>query len=371
MKSDVISAFSEKKISAKRPSKETLNHAGLVYLASGIDPYTDTRNAYLEAYRSLGIDILNRVPQSKAVKTLKTGESIPCGNGYKRAYIGLFDTYFRERYPFKDVDEFFSAEDLELDYHELITPVPHKLDGNTIRQKMDIAGDTGLYYYMLYTTLFMWGVEYLGWEVFMMAATLEPELFEEKFLRRAFEKSKGYIAELAEADSPYVFVHDDLADKSGPVFSPDWYDRYIFPRYPELWKPAKERSKKVIFTADGNMEPFLKKLKETGVDGVMLENPATDFDKILDVFGDGIVICGMDTYLLTFGTPKEISDHVDLISRKTSGVPGFAMCSPGGLHNNIPIENLEAYFDARVRNGFTPEGWKKGDREYAKRLVRD
>ena len=335
MKNDVISAFPDRRIPVKRPSKETQNHAGLVYLASGIDPYVDTKNTYIEAYRSLGIDILNRVPESNVVKTLKTGERLPCGNGYKRAYIGLFDTYFRERYPYTDVDEFFAAEDFELDYHDLITPVPHKLEGNTIRRKMDIAGEVGLYYYMLYTTLFMGGVEYLGWEVFMMAATLEPELFIQKILRRAFEKSKGYIAELAEVDIPYVFVHDDLADKSGPVFSPDWYDTYIFPRYPELWRPVKEKGKKVIFTADG------------------------------------IVICGMDTYLLTFGTPEEITREVDLISRKTEGMAGFALCSPGGLHNNIPIENLEAYFDARVRAGFTPEGWKKGNREYAKRLVRD
>jgi hypothetical protein len=371
VKNDVLSAFSDKKILNKRPSKETLNHAGLVYLASGIDPYVNTKDAYIEAYRSLGIDILNRVPKKNVVKTLKIGESMPCGNGYKRAYIGLFDTYFRERYPYKDVDEFFAAEAFDLDYDELITPVPHKLNQKKIREKMDIAGDVGLYYYMFYTTLFMWGVEYLGWEVFMMAATLEPDLFEQKFLRRAFEKSKTYLAELAEADIPYVFVHDDLADKSGPVFSPDWYDKYIFPKYPELWKPIKAKGKKVIFTADGNMEHFLKPLKESGVDGVMLENPSTNFDAILEVFGDGIVICGMDTYLLTFGTPKEISGHVDMISRKTAGIPGFAVCSPGGLHNNISIENLEAYFDARVRNGFTMENWKKGDREYAKFLVKD
>lgn len=369
MKHDVLSAFCDKRIISKRPSKETLNHAGLVYLASGIDPYLDTRQAYLEAYRSLGIDILNRVPSSNVVRTLGPSESESCGNGYRRAYIGLYDTFFREKFPFHDVDDFFAATVHDLDYNKLITPVPHSIDPDRIRLKMDTAGEIGLYYYMFYTTLFMWGVEYLGWEIFMMAAALDPVRFDEQFLGIAFETSRRYLDRLSDIDSPFVFVHDDLADKSGPVFDPAWYDTYIFPRYRSLWEPIKAKGRKIIFTADGNMERFLRPLKDSGVDGVMLENPATDFDAILEVFHDDIVICGMDTYLLTFGSPHEISDHVDMIASKTSGMPGFAMCSPGGLHNNIPLENLSAYFDARVRHGFTPGGWCKGDMVYARSLV--
>jgi len=247
--------------------------------------------------------------------------------------------------------------------------VPHKLDKNIIEKKMAIAGEIGLYYYMYYTTLFMWGVEYLGWEIFMMAAMLAPKTFEEEFFNIAFEESLNAIELLSNIDIPYVFVHDDLADKNGPIFPPDWYDKYIFPRYEELWRKIKSKGKKIIFVADGNMEYFLKPLKELGIDGVMFENPATNFDKILDVFGVDIVICGMDTYLLTFGTPKDISSHVDLICKKTEGLIGFAICSPGGIHNKIPIENLIAYFDARVRNGFTHGNWQKGEINAAKKLV--
>lgn len=369
MKDDVISAFCEKKVLNKRPSKETLNHTGLIYLASGIDPYEDTPAAYLEAYRSLGIDILNRVPTRNVVKKLKPGENMHHNENYRRAYLGLYDTFFRERYPYQEAEDFFSDDSFELDYRKFITPVPHCIDRTVIEEKMRAAGDVGMYYYMLYTNFFMWGVEFLGWEVFMVAAMLEPDRFEKHFLDKAFNASLAYLTELSEIDSPFVYVHDDLSEKNGPVFPPEWYDRYIFPRYPDLWKPIKNKGKQLIYVADGNMEPFLEKLKASGVDGVMFENPATDIDRILEVFGDGIVICGMDTYLLTFGTPTEISDWVDMISRKTARVPGFAMCSPGGLHNNIPIENVEAYFDARVRNGFTHEGWRRGDRERAKKLA--
>lgn len=369
MKSDVLSAFLDGKILNKRPSKETLNHAGLVYLASGIDPFVDSPRAYLEAYRSLGIDILNRVPSSNAKRRLSPGEHARYNDNYDHAYLGIYDTFFRTCFPYEEPEELYEDRFLELDYHELITPVPHCLNPGIIKTKMQAADEVGLYYYMLYTNLFMWGVEYLGWEVFVISAMEDPDRFDRHFLQRAFEVSKKHIELLSDIESPFVFVHDDLADANGPIFSPDWYDRYIFPRYSELWEPVKEKGKKLVYVADGNMGPLLPKLRECGVDGVHLENPGTDLDVILDNFGDGIIICGMDTRLLTFGSPEDIKAEVNQVSKKMRDVPGFAMCSPGGLHSDIPIENVEAYFDARVDNGFTPENWRKGDVAYAKTFM--
>ncbi len=361
MKSDVILA-SRGELPLKRPSKETLNHPGIILLASGLDPLTETKSAYLSAYEALGIDIVNRVPLENASPPLAAGEVEDLGNGYRKTSLGLYDTVSRNEFPFRDVEEFWASEDLRLDYRSLVTPVPHPLDIEDIRSREEALGERGLYYCQYYTTFFMWGVEYLGWEVFMIAAMTDPEGFREKFLDPAFEASLACVRELCKASCPLVFLHDDLADVRGPVFPPAWYDAYILPRYAELFRPVKEAGKKVVFVADGNMERFLRPLRDLGVDGVMLENPATDFGRILDVFGDKIVIGGADTKLLTFGTPGEIRRNVAEIAAATGGIPGFALSSPGGLHGNIPLENLEAYFDARVEAGFTPPGWRAADR---------
>jgi hypothetical protein len=342
----------------KRPSKETLNHAGIIRLASGLDPFKDTAEAYLRAYKALGIDLINRVPETRAPAPLAPGESFDAGNGYVRSHLGVYDTWCRKQYPYSDPEEFFEDEAFSLDYFSLITPVPHRLDPETIRRKEQALGDTGVYYYQLYTTLFMWGVEHLGWEVFMTAAMTDPDAFDEKFMVPAFQQSQKLIETLCKTDCPFVFCHDDLADARGPVFPPAWYEKYIFPRYAELWKLVHQAGKKVIFVADGNMQPFLANLRAGGVDGVMLENPATDFDVILNAFGDRIVIGGMDTRKLTFGSPAEIRTLVMQLHEKTEGLPGFALSTPGGIHGNIPLENLEAYFDARVETGFTAAGWR-------------
>jgi hypothetical protein len=361
MKSDVLLAAAGG-MPPKRPSKETLNHPGIVALASGLDPFRETGRAYLRAYEALGIDIVNRVPLEAAPAPLAPGEVVDLGNGYRATPLGVYGTVCRHRYPFRDADEFWAAKDFDLDYHKLMVPVPHALDLAGIRRREEALGDRGLYYYMYYTTFFMWGVEYLGWEVFMTAGMTDPEGFAEKFLEPAFQASLGYIEELCKADIPFVFLHDDLADARGPVFPPSWYDAYILPRYPELFAPIKKAGKKVIFVADGNMAHFLRPLRDLGVDGVMLENPATDFGLILEAFSDGIIIGGADTKLLTFGSPEDIRCQVREVAAMTREVPGFALSSPGGLHGNIPLENLEAYFDARFEAGFTPPDWRAAHR---------
>lgn len=347
------------KESIKVLSKETLNHPELVELASGIDPFENTQKAYLEAYKSLGIDIINRVPVANAPHPLNHGETASIGNGYCKSYLGVYDSVCRMEYPYKESGDFFEDKNLTLDYSKLITPVPHQLDINVINEKEALLGDVGIYYYQLYTTLFMWGVEWLGWYVYMTAAMMEPKRFDKMFLEPAFKKSYQLIDILCKAESPFVFCHDDLADARGPVFPPEWYDEFIFPRYEKMWQKIHKAGKKVIFVADGNMEEFLPKLRESGVDGVMLENPATNFDMIMDVFGDKIVIGGMDTKLLTFGSPEQIRSEVLKIGKMALANNRLVLSTPGGIHGNIPLQNLESYFDARVEINATPGNWRK------------
>jgi hypothetical protein len=365
VKSDVLALadLRRQRNTEKPSSKETLNHPDLIQLASGLSPYTQTPRAYLEAYKSLGIDLINRVPEENAPTPLSFGEVRDVGGGYREAYLGLYNTVARHLYPFASVEEFWAASDVDPEYEQLRTPVPHRLGAGEIRRKNELLGEVGLYYYMLYTTLFMWAVEYLGWQVFLMAAAMDPNGFDEKFLQVVFPKSLEMIRTLAQVDSPFVFCHDDLVDAKGPMFHPHWYEKYIFPRYELLWKPAKERGKQIIFVADGNMNEFLLSLRQTGVDGVMLENPATDFDRILDVFSDKIVIGGIETGVLMHGTAEQVRRHVLEVRQRTRGIPGFVMSTPGGIHGNLPLENLIAYFDARVQTGHTPEGWQKHKQE--------
>jgi hypothetical protein len=347
----------------KLVSKETLNHRGLMELVSGMDVYEQTPEAYRRTYEALGIDIINRVPLCNAPEPTPTGDSrtVP-GRPYRRGSLGVYDTVMRHTYLCGTPEDVWSLSMSDLSYEDLLVPVPHPCTAKDICEREAALGDVGLYYPMLYTTLFMWPVEFLGWEVFMVAAGMEPDRFHEHVLLPCATKSRAIVTAIAEAsDTPFVFVHDDLASANGPMFSPQWYDDYIFPHYPEIWGRAKELGKKIIFVADGNMEAFLPKLIDAGVDGLMFENPATSVNAVIEHFGQRgrFMIGGMDTAELTTGTPETIRAMVLALYEKTRDCPGFAIASCGGLHENIPLPNLEAYFDARAQIGATPADWRE------------
>ncbi len=362
MKDDVL-AWASRRPATKRVSKETLNHRGLIEFVSGLDVYRQTAEAYRRAYEALGIDLVNRVPTENAPAPTPEGSARPhpARPDYDLAPLGVYDTACRRRYPCRDADDVWTFDASRVRYADLVTPVPHPCDARDIAIREKELGDIGLYYPMLYTTLFMWPVELFGWEIFMTAAMEDPGRFHEQFLLPFARLSRERVAEIVRgSDSPLLFVHDDLCDARGPVFPPDWYERYIFPHYAEILAPARAAGRRVVLVADGNLTAFLPRLRELGFDGLMFESPATPLETILSIFDrpGHLLIGGVETATLTFGTPAEVADSVRRVAALTADRPGFALASGGGLHGNIPFENLEAYFDARAEYGFTPPDWR-------------
>lgn len=348
---------------AKRPSKETLNHPALIEFVSGLNAFMDTIEAYRRTYEALGIDIINRIPLENAPAATPPGQKRKDpARPYEYVHLGVYDTALRTRYMCGDPDEVWDLDVEGIAYEDLVVPVPHPCRKDDIADRQNALGHAGLYYPMLYTTLFMWPVETLGWEVFMTAAALEPERFGRHFIAPCVNKSIKIIGEMLAGDhNPFVFLHDDLADANGPVFAPDWYENYIFPHYPEIFAPAKKAGRKIILVADGNMTAFLPRLVELGVDGLMFETPATPLEAVIEHFGSPgrFFIGGIETGTMTFVEPRQVREMTLACGEKCMPCPGFAMASSGGLHGNIPMANLEAYFDARAELGITPRDWRQ------------
>ena len=55
---------------------------------------------------------------------------------------------------------------------------------------------------------------------------------------------------------------------------------------------------------------------------------------------------------------RQAGEMVLRLHEQTQHLPGFAMASCGGLHGDLPLANLEAYFDVRAEIGVTPGDWR-------------
>ena len=210
------------------------------------------------------------------------------------------------------------------------------------RKNQELLGDTTLLGGWYYNTLFMWPVEIFGWENFMYAAMTGPERFSE-IMNQFFEISQRDMMAMAEVpDMKIIFSHDDLCSGKGPMFHPDWYRKYIFPRYQELWRPIQEKGIKIVYVIDGNIAELIQDIKLCNPDGIAFE-PATDVETVFRNFSGKIIMGGGDPVVVSRGNVSAIETMVKKLCEYGRNEPGYFM-QDIGLSGNIPPENIDAYF---------------------------
>jgi uroporphyrinogen-III decarboxylase len=89
----------------------------------------------------------------------------------------------------------------------------------------------------------------------------------------------------------------------------------------------------------------------------MCESPATPFDRVLATWGEAgrMFIGGIDSALLAFAQPEEVAGHTRTVIEQGRRYPGFVLGASGGIHGEVPLENLVAYFGTRARMGIPAE----------------
>ena len=356
MKRDVLDALSGR-CPRRIPCKETLNHPGLVTRASGVDVFTDTPRAYDLAWERLGIDI--HVPMTEQAKPpVVPGDSWVDGDR-RYADLGVFPTSMplehMPGYDKSDPDWVYRYDPGQDDF-DLQRRVRELREEND-RFRFQF-GQKAVHYHLYYTTLFMWAVVKFDWDPFMTAAALDPERFDRHFWQPWAEISRKNVEALCGMDEEVLFVHDDLVMSTGPVFPPAFYERHIFPHYDRILEPVRRAGKKLIFVTDGNCDVFLERLLGFPIDGLMYENPATPFRRVLDTWGKAGrgFVGGIDTSLLTNASSEAVYRHTKDVIAAGRKYPGFIVASCGGLHGNIPMANLDAYCRARAEEGIQPGG---------------
>ena len=195
-----------------------------------------------------------------------------------------------------------------------------------------------------YKTIFSACIQAFGWEMFLTSAGIDYERFD-KVLEGFFRVSMANYQAWAKTTAPVFICHDDIVWTAGAIFHPDWYRRYVFPRYKKLWKVLKDAGKIVLFCSDGDFTEFIDDLVEAGADGFIFE-PLTDLEKMVSSYGQTKVIIGnVDTRILTFGAREQIYQDVKRCADLGRDCPGFFFAVGNHIPHNVPIENALYYFE--------------------------
>jgi hypothetical protein len=192
-----------------------------------------------------------------------------------------------------------------------------------------------------YNTMFMWPLLTFGWELFLETC-LDPRF--ERIMGEFAEINRRVFRTFARLPINFVVCHDDIVTSRGPVCSPAWMHRYIFPRYEEFWGLLRAAGKEVIFMADGCLNAYADDVMACGARGIISE-PYTDYKRVARKYDDPFVAGEGDNRILTRNDPREIRAMVDSMLETAKLTGGYMMCVGNHIPWNVTPEGIKRYLD--------------------------
>ena len=194
-----------------------------------------------------------------------------------------------------------------------------------------------------------------GMEKALIITALEPKLFD-YLIGKLSEVLDGFYKVFLEVVGPYVDVveiAEDLGTNQGPIFNPEVYRKHMKPRHKKTIEMIKNYAPnaKVLLHCDGAVRKFIPDLIEAGFDilnpieghlpGMAPEGLKKDFGKDL-VFQGGVDIKNV----LNHGSIEEVNQEVKLRIRQMGANGGYILAPAHNFGNDIPLENMLAFFTA-------------------------
>ena len=166
-----------------------------------------------------------------------------------------------------------------------------------------------------------------------------------------------------EAVGDYCFAWgigaDDAGTQRSEFISTELFKEMIKPHYKKLcdWV-HKNTNWKTFLHSCGSIHKFIPEWIDAGVDiinPVQISAANMEPEKLIKDFGGRIVFWGggCDTQkFLPLGTQQEVTEHVkNNISIFGKGNGGYIFTQVHNIQQNVPVENIEAMFDAAYKYG--------------------
>ena len=199
-----------------------------------------------------------------------------------------------------------------------------------------VCSETGFY-----NTMFMWPLLTFGWELFLRCC-LDPRF--ERVMAEFAEINRRVFRAFARLPVNFVTCHDDIVMTGGPVCSPRWMHKFIFPVYEELWSTLREAGKQVIFMSDGRLDAYAADVMVCGAAGIVSE-PYTDYKALARRYPDIILAGEGDNRVLMRNDPDEIRAMVEAMTATGRASGGYFMCIGNHIPWNVPSEAIRRYLD--------------------------
>ncbi len=196
----------------------------------------------------------------------------------------------------------------------------------------------------IFSTIMSMGIEGFSYALF------ENLPFLETVLDRYFDWSIAVAERVCGMGFDFYVTTDDMAHKTGPLFSPRVFHDLVMPRYRKL---ASKVTLPWVIHSDGNIEPLLPDLMTLGIAAIHpVERGAMDIRAIKARYGRRLCLLGnVDLNILGDGTVAETEDEVRGLIRDLGPGGGYIVSSGNSLASYLKPENVEAMARAIREHG--------------------
>jgi len=203
----------------------------------------------------------------------------------------------------------------------------------------------------------------VGMENALMMTILDLDLFD-YLIGKIAEVLDGFYESFLGVVGPYVDVvemAEDLGTNSGPMFDPSVYTKVIKPRHKrsiEMYKKLAPNAK-VMLHCDGAIRKFMPDLIDAGFDilnPIEGHLPGMDPVDLKKDFGNEMTFQGgVDVKnVLNHGTIEDVKKEVRLRIEQMAVGGGYVLAPAHNFSNDIPLENMLAFFEAGQDLGIYP-----------------
>ena len=189
-----------------------------------------------------------------------------------------------------------------------------------------------------------------GYEQFLID-TIDHPAWAEYLLERLFQQNRVRARAAARAGVDYIRCGDDVANQNTLMFSKDTWRCLIHDRWATVWDEVKRINPNIRlwYHSDGNIIDIVPDLVEAGLDILNpLQPECLDIDRVHREFGDRLTLDGAigTQSTMPFGTPGDVRNRVKEVIDRYGRRGGLIVAPTHVLEPDVPIANVDAFFDA-------------------------
>ncbi len=182
-----------------------------------------------------------------------------------------------------------------------------------------------------------------------------------RFINRIFQRVGQLQIDLIKRAVQYDIVGaiwhaDDIAYSGGPMVSPNFIRKNLFPWLKEISLICRENNLPLIFHSDGNVSEFIDDLISIGINALHpIEPKVMDINQIHKRYHGKLALIGnIEVDTLTRGTPGEVAREIRERIRCLAPGGGYCVGSSNSVTYHVPLGNYKAMIETTFRYGKYP-----------------